>query len=262
MAASGALLLATVWLFVVMPKGFLPSEDTGQIFGFTEAAQGISYESMAGHQQALAAMVQQDPNVEAFSSIGASGPNAAGNQGRIFIRLKDRSKRRLSADEVIQELRAKAAAIPGIRIFLQNPPPIRIGGQLTKSLYQLTLQGPDTDELYRRAAELESKLRELPGLQDVTSDLQIRNPQVDISIDRDGPGAGVSAGESRTPSTPPSAAGGSPPLRPHQRVPRPSSCCPSASGTSRTSPPSTSARPVAASCRSRPWPASAAAWGP
>jgi len=186
LAFSGVLLVATVWLFVVIPKGFLPSEDTGQIFGFTEAAQGISFESMARHQQALAAVIQQDPNVEAFSSsIGASGPNAAGNQGRIFMRLKDRSERRLSADGVIQELRAKAAAIPGIRIFLQNPPPIRIGGQLTKSLYQLTLQGPDTAELYRRAAELEAKLHELPGLQDVTSDLQIQNPQADVSIDRD-----------------------------------------------------------------------------
>ena len=186
MVASGVLLLATVWLFVAIPKGFLPSEDTGQIFGFTEAAQGISFEAMGQHQQALAAVVRQDPNVEAFSSsIGASGPNAAGNQGRIFIRLKDRDARRLSADEVIQELRVKAASIPGIRVFLQNPPPIRIGGQLTKSLYQLTLQGPDTDELYRRATELETRLRELPGLQDVTSDLQIRNPQVDVSIDRD-----------------------------------------------------------------------------
>jgi HAE1 family hydrophobic/amphiphilic exporter-1 len=186
LTASGVLLLATAWLFVVIPKGFLPSEDTGQIFGFTEAAQGISFESMARHQQALAAVIQQDPNVEAFSSnIGASGPNAAGNQGRIFMRLKDRGERRLNADQVIQELRAKAATIPGIRIFLQNPPPIRIGGQLTKSLYQLTLQGPDTEELYRRSAELESKLRELPGLQDVTSDLQIRNPQLDVAIDRD-----------------------------------------------------------------------------
>jgi hydrophobic/amphiphilic exporter-1 (mainly G- bacteria), HAE1 family len=186
LAASGLLLVATVWLFVVMPKGFLPSEDTGQAFGFTEGAQGISYESMARHQQALAAIIQQDPNVDAFSSsVGASGPNTAGNQGRIFMRLKPRSERKLSADEVIQELRVKAAAVPGIRIFLQNPPPIRIGGQLTKSLYQLTLQGPDTDELYRRAAELEVKLRGVASLQDVTSDLQIQNPQLDVTLDRD-----------------------------------------------------------------------------
>jgi HAE1 family hydrophobic/amphiphilic exporter-1 len=186
MVASGVLLLVTVWLFAIFPKGFLPSEDTGQLFGFTEATQGISFESMARHQQALAAIIQADPNVQAFSSsIGASGPNAAGNQGRIFIRLKHRSERSLSADEVMQELRVKAAGVPGIRIFLQNLPPIRIGGQLTKSLYQLTLQGPDTDELYQRATELEAKLHDLPGLQDVTSDLQIHNPQVDVSIDRD-----------------------------------------------------------------------------
>ena len=186
MALSGVLLVATVWLFVVIPKGFLPSEDTGQVFGFTEATQGISFESMVRHQRALAAIVLEDPNVAAFSSsVGAFGPNTAGNQGRIFMRLKDRKERRLSADEVIQELRPKLAQVPGIRVFLQNPPPIRIGGQLTKSLYQLTLQGPDTDELYRVAPQLEAKLRELPGLQDVTSDLQIQNPQVNVEIDRD-----------------------------------------------------------------------------
>jgi HAE1 family hydrophobic/amphiphilic exporter-1 len=186
MVISGVLLVLTVYLFVVMPKGFLPSDDTGQIFTFTEAAQGISFEAMARHQQALAAVVKQDPNVANFmSSIGASGPNATGNSGRIFIRLKPRSERKLSVDQVIQELRPKLASVPGIRAFPQNPPPIRIGGQLSKSLYQLTLQSPDTDELYRRASELEAKLREVPGLQDVTSDLQITNPQINVRIDRD-----------------------------------------------------------------------------
>jgi hydrophobic/amphiphilic exporter-1 (mainly G- bacteria), HAE1 family len=186
LATLGALLVATAWLFVIIPKGFLPSEDTGQIFGFTEARQGISFEAMGRHQEALAAVIRDDPNVTAYSSsIGASGFSAAGNQGRIFIHLKDRGDRSLSADEVIQELRVKAAQIPGIQIFLQNPPPIRIGGQLTKSLYQLTLQGPDPAELYRLTPQLEAKLSELPGLQDVTSDLQIQNPQVDVNIDRD-----------------------------------------------------------------------------
>jgi HAE1 family hydrophobic/amphiphilic exporter-1 len=186
MVVSLLLLVATAWLLLVMPKGFLPSEDTGQIFGFTEAAQGISFESMGRHQQALADVVLKDPNIHSFgSSIGAGGPTVAGNQGRIFIRLKDRDQRRLSADEVIQELRGKVGSIPGIRMFLQNPPPIRIGGQLTKGLYQLTLQSPDTDELYRRSTELEAKLRELPGLQDVTSDLLIQSPRVNVEIDRD-----------------------------------------------------------------------------
>jgi HAE1 family hydrophobic/amphiphilic exporter-1 len=186
LGGSVALLAATVWLFAVMPKGFLPSEDSGQIFAFTEAAQGISFEAMAQHQQAVAAVVKQDPNVQGFmSSIGAGGSNVAANTGRVFMRLKPRSERDLSADEVIASLRKKTAEIPGIRIFLQNPPPIRIGGLLTKSLYQLTLQGPDTDALYRAAPVLEEKMRGITGLQDVTSDLQIRNPQVHIDVDRD-----------------------------------------------------------------------------
>jgi len=195
MVASGLLLVATVYLFAVMPKGFIPSDDTNQAFAFTEAAQGISFEAMAEHQQALAAIVKEDPNVQAFmSSIGASGPNTAGNSGRIFMHLKPREERALSVDGVIQELRVKLATVPGIRVFLQNLPPIRIGGQLTKSLYQISLQGPDTDELYRHAPRLEARLREVPGLQDVTSDLQIQNPQVNVEVDRDRASAlGVSA---------------------------------------------------------------------
>jgi len=186
MVVSGAVLVATVWLFRIIPTGFLPSEDTGQAFAFTEAAQGIGFDEMAAHQQALAAIVGADPSVDAYmSSIGATGPNATSNSGRIFMRLKPRSQRSLSADEVIEELRPKLARVPGIRAFVQNLPPIRIGGQLTKSLYQITLQSPDTDELYRYAPMLEDRLRAQPGLQDVTSDLQIKNPQVSVDIDRD-----------------------------------------------------------------------------
>src|SRR4029078_4630375 len=112
-------------------------------------------------------------------------PNATANSGRVFARLKPRAERTLSADEVIEELRPKLAQVPGIRAFVQNPPPIRIGGTLTKSLYQFTLQGPDTDELYRVAPQLEERLKSLPGLQDVTTDLQIRNPELDVEVDRD-----------------------------------------------------------------------------
>ncbi|HVD77449.1 MAG TPA: efflux RND transporter permease subunit [Vicinamibacteria bacterium] len=186
MIVSAAVLVATVWLFMVIPTGFLPSEDIGQAFAFTEAAQGISFDGMAQHQQALAAIVGADPNVDAYmSSIGATGPNATSNSGRIFMRLKPRSQRELTADQVIEELRPKLARVPGIRAFLQNPPPIRIGGTLTKSLYQLTLQGADTNELYKYAPRLEERLRAIRGLQDVTSDLQIKNPQVSVRIDRD-----------------------------------------------------------------------------
>ena len=180
------LTVVTGFLFTKIPMGFLPSEDTGQIFAFTEAAQGISFEDMVKHQKELAAIVSEDPNIAAFmSAVGASGISVANNTGRIFMRLKPRSERKLSADEIIQELRPKVSQVPGIQMFMQNLPSIRIGGQLTKSQYQFTLQSPETGELYRAAMELENKMRALPQLQDVTSDLQIKNPQVNVDINRD-----------------------------------------------------------------------------
>jgi HAE1 family hydrophobic/amphiphilic exporter-1 len=186
MIITGLTLVVTIYLFGAIPKGFLPSEDTGQIFAFTEAQQGISFDSMVKHQQKLAEIVSNDPNVDSFmSAIGASGMSVASNSGRMFIRLKPRSERRLSADEIIQELRQKVSHVTGIQMFMQNLPPIRIGGRLTKSQYQYTMQSPDTDELYKYSTILEAKLKELPQLQDVTSDLQIKNPQVNIEIDRD-----------------------------------------------------------------------------
>jgi len=193
MILSGIILAATGVLFVLIPKGFLPSEDTGQIFGSTEAAEGTSFDAMVAHQQAVSAVVQQDPNVASFMS-SAGGRGGTTNTGMLFIRLKPREERRLSADQIIQVLRAKLAPIPGIRVFLQNPVSIPIGGRMAKSQYQYTLQGSDTDELYRYASLLESQMRDLPGLQDVTSDLQIKNPQVNLEILRDQASAlGVSA---------------------------------------------------------------------
>jgi HAE1 family hydrophobic/amphiphilic exporter-1 len=186
LAVTILLTLVTGYLFTKIPMGFLPSEDTGQIFAFTEAAQGISFDNMVTHQKELAAIVAKDPNIDAFmSAVGASGVSVANNTGRMFMRLKPRSERKLSADEIIQQLRPKVSQVPGIMMFMQNLPAIRIGGQLTKSQYQFTLQSPDTGELYRSAAELEGKMKTLPELQDVTSDLQIKNPQINIEIDRD-----------------------------------------------------------------------------
>ena len=186
MLLSAALLVATIYLFIVIPKGFLPSEDNGRLFAFTEAAQDISFEEMAKHQEAVAAILNQHPDIVSFSSsIGADGRNATPNAGRIFMRLRDRPQRKKTPEELIEELRPKLAEVPGIRVFLQNLPPIQIGGMFTKSLYQYTLQGSDTDELYRVAPLIESKIRALPSLQDVTSDLQIANPQVFVEIDRD-----------------------------------------------------------------------------
>ena len=186
MIISGVIFVVTIYLFIVIPKGFLPDEDTGQIFGFTEAEQGISFEGMVRYHQILNGLISQDPNVDRFiSTAGASGTIVAGNTGQVTIRLKSRSERRLSVHQIIQALRPKLAKIPGLRVFLQIPPPISIGGMMTKSQYQFTLQSPDTNQLYRHAALLEAKIRELPELQDVTSDLQITNPQVNVEINRD-----------------------------------------------------------------------------
>jgi HAE1 family hydrophobic/amphiphilic exporter-1 len=182
---SGALLVITLVLFVMIPKGFLPNEDTGSIFCFTEAAEGISFEAMVKEQKALMAIVAQNPYMKNFfSSVGAGGPNVAGNTGRMFIRLIPRNQRP-GVDEIIQDLRVQLAKVPGIRAYPQNLPPIRIGGMLTKGLYQLTLQSPDTGELYKYAPLLQERMRGLPGLVDVNSDLQIKNPQVNVVINRD-----------------------------------------------------------------------------
>ena len=186
LVVSGLVALGTAYLLVAIPKGFLPSEDTGRIFGFVEAPQDVSFDSMVRHQRAVAAVVQRDPDVDLFmSSVGASGISVAGNTGRLFITLKPRPGRRRTVDEVIQDLRPKLARVPGVRVFLQNLPSIQVGGQLTKSQYQFTLQDADTRQLYHWAPLLEARLRTLPGFQDVTSDLQITSPQVVIDIDRD-----------------------------------------------------------------------------
>jgi HAE1 family hydrophobic/amphiphilic exporter-1 len=186
LVVSIAMLGVTVWLFALTPQGFLPSDDTGMMFGFTEADQGVSFDAMVAQQQKVAAIIAQDPDVAAFmSSVGAGGPNVAGNTGRVFVRLRPRAEREASIDEVIARLRPKLAQIPGIRAFLQNPPPIRLGGTLSKSLYQVTLQSLDTDALYAAAPRLEDELRRVPGLVDVTSDLQLRAPRLEIFPDRD-----------------------------------------------------------------------------
>jgi hydrophobic/amphiphilic exporter-1 (mainly G- bacteria), HAE1 family len=177
----------TGWLFKVVPKGFIPSEDRALIYGPTEAAEGISFEAMKRLQQSVAEVVRSDPNVEAFMSNAGTRPGgiAGGNTGSLILRLKPRSERSQSVDEIIQGLRPKLAQVPGIRVFLQNPPAISVGGRVTKSQYQYTLQGTDVDELYRIAPQLAAKIQELPGFVDVNTDLQLRNPQVNIDIDRD-----------------------------------------------------------------------------
>jgi HAE1 family hydrophobic/amphiphilic exporter-1 len=189
LAISFVLIGLSVWLFLRIPKGFIPSEDTGQIFTVTEARQGTSFYEMFRYQQQVADIARKDPNVLAFmSSVGGSGSgNVLGgpNFGRMFLHLKPRDERRLSVDQVIEQLRPQMAAVPGMRVYMQNPPTIRIGGQLTKSLYQLTVQGPDIQQLYGAARRVEQEMAALPILQDVTTDLQLEKPQINVVIDRD-----------------------------------------------------------------------------
>src|SRR5947199_2846817 len=178
---SGLILGATVALFVLVPKGFLPSEDNSQIFGTTETVQGTSFDDLVRHQEQVMAVLQQDPNVDATMSFLGTGQI---NQGRVFMQLKPRSQRSMSVDELIRYFNRKLAGIPGIQVFLQNPPPIQIGGRRTKSLYQFTLQSPDA-ALYDYSTRLLTELQKLPNLINVTSDLQISNPQATVTINRD-----------------------------------------------------------------------------
>jgi hydrophobic/amphiphilic exporter-1 (mainly G- bacteria), HAE1 family len=186
-AVSVALLVGTVYLFGQVPKGFLPSEDQGRFNISTEAVQGISFEEMARHQLEVAAIVAQDPDVAAYSNNVGGGPRGGQlNTGQISVDLKPRAERKRSVDQVIADLRPKLAQVPGVRVFLVNRPPINLGNQgPQRSLYQFTLQDTDTDELYHWAPILEAKLRDAPGLEDVSSDMQIRDPQIRIDMDRD-----------------------------------------------------------------------------
>ena len=189
---SAVILVATVYLFYFIPKGFLPSEDTGQMFVMTEGSEGIGFDSLVRHQQMLADIVRRSPSVDRFMSAAGTG---TGNQGRIMIRLRSREERP-HVDRIVQELRGPLNNVPGIRAFPQNLPPIRIGGMLTKSQYQFTLQSPETEKLYAFAQRLEERLQQVPDLQDVTSDLQLKNPQLKVQIYRDRAAAlGITAGQ-------------------------------------------------------------------
>jgi HAE1 family hydrophobic/amphiphilic exporter-1 len=187
MAVSLIILVATGYLFVRVPKGFIPDEDQGAIFAITEAAQGVSFEAMSKYQQAVADIVRKDPSVQVlFSTVVGTNASYGStvNQGRLFLHLKKHSERP-SIQAIIDRLRPKVGVIPGLRVYMQQMPTIRIGGQLTKSLYQFTLESPNTQELYSNAQALEQRLRALPELTDVTSDLQNQNPQVNLVINRD-----------------------------------------------------------------------------
>jgi len=184
----------TGYLFARAPKGFLPSEDSGQLLCFVEGPQDISFDAMMAIQAKVAEIIGKDPNVEAaMSFVGAGGSSPSLNLGRITITLKP-FKQRKPADQVVRELRPKIANVLGAKVFVNNVPAIRIGGQLTKSPYQYVVRSASAEELYHWAPLIEQKLRTMPGLVDVTSDLQIKQPQVTVQIEREKASAlGVSA---------------------------------------------------------------------
>jgi hydrophobe/amphiphile efflux-1 (HAE1) family protein len=179
-------LVGALYLFVAIPKGFVPTEDTGLMVVTTEAPQGISFEAMSTAQREAARIIQADPAVAVVNStVGAGGPNSALNSGRMFVGLKPFDERKASVTEVIQRLRGKLANLASIRVFMQPVQSINVGGRFSKSQYQYTIQGTDLAELQRLAPQIEAGMRKLPGLQDVTSDLEVDNPQVFVDINRE-----------------------------------------------------------------------------
>jgi hydrophobe/amphiphile efflux-1 (HAE1) family protein len=175
---SFVVLGATVYLFIVVPKGFIPAEDRDMILVSTETAQDISWPSLVEHAMKLAAITQQDPNVDRFLvDVDTSA--------FMLIVLKPRRERTLNVEEVIAKLRPKLNSVPGIRAMPINRPPINVGGRRSRSLYQITLQGLDIDQLYAASKVLEEAMKKEPGLLDVSSDLQLENPELNIDIDRD-----------------------------------------------------------------------------
>jgi HAE1 family hydrophobic/amphiphilic exporter-1 len=189
-----AICVATGVLFARAPKGFLPSEDSGQLFCFFEGPQDASFDAMSGLRKQVVDIIRQDQNVEAVMAfVGAGGINASLNVGRMTITLKPFKQRR-PADDVVRTLRPKLSNLIGVKVFLQNVPAIRIGGQLTRSPYQFVVQSASTEQLYQWSTRIEQRLRALPALVDLSSDLQIARPQVTVDIDRPKASAlGVSA---------------------------------------------------------------------
>ncbi len=179
-------IVLSVYLYVVIPKGFFPQEDNGFITGTVVVANDSSFEALAERQQQVAAVVRAQPDVAYLvSTAGSSGASRGSNTGRMFIALKPFAERDHSANMIVQDLRARVSVVPGVQVFFQPVQNINLGGVSSRSQFQYTLQSADGEALYRLAAEMEQRLSGLPGLRDVTSDLEISNPQLTIDLDRD-----------------------------------------------------------------------------
>jgi hydrophobic/amphiphilic exporter-1 (mainly G- bacteria), HAE1 family len=181
-----AVLGTTGYLYTVVPKGFIPDTDNDNFNVNTEAAQGTSYYQMLKYQERVSQILVQDPDIESFySSTGGGFGGASGSSGRMMVNLRPRRQREATVNDIVNRLRPKVSNMPGLRVFLSIPQAIRVGGRMSKSSYDYTLYGPDTDELYAVAPNFERVVSRLPGLLEVSSDLQIKTPRVNITIDRD-----------------------------------------------------------------------------
>ena len=180
-----ATVAGTVWLYIIVPKGFFPTEDTGYMVGITEASTDIAFPAMVEHQRKIAELVRADKGVAYVNStVGSGGPNTLGNSGRMLVALKPRDERD-GMQQIIARLRQNVNVVPGIQIFFQPIQNINLGGRLNKSQYQYTLQSNDTQDLYRVTPQLRDKIAQIPGLLDVTTDLYVKNPQVTVEVDRE-----------------------------------------------------------------------------
>jgi HAE1 family hydrophobic/amphiphilic exporter-1 len=178
-------IVGTIWLYIVVPKGFFPTEDTGYVIGITEGATDISFQQISALQRKVAAIVGADPAVDYVNSTaGSGGPNSVGNSGRMLVALKPRDERD-SLGVILARLRRTANVVPGLRIFFQPIQNINLGGKLAKSQYQYTMQSNDTATLYRITPEMRERISKIQGLLDVTTDLYVTNPQITIDVDRE-----------------------------------------------------------------------------
>ncbi len=176
----------TVYMFVIIPKGFFPQQDTGMITGISEAGQDVSFEEMKRHQEALAAVIASDPAVATYAmAIGNGGSTSTINNGRMFITLKPKDERDASAGQVIARLRPRLEKVEGARLFLQASQDVNVGGRLARTQFQYTLQDADLNELNEWAPKVLAKLKSIPTLRDVASDQQTAGTTLTLTIDRD-----------------------------------------------------------------------------
>ena len=187
LACSVAVLAATVKMYAIVPKGFIPDQDNDSMNIQLRAAQGTSFYEMASATQRVAEIVRQNPYVDSFMATTGGGGNGfnAMNTGRLIVNLVPRAQRPVSAQQIAQQLRPQLLRFPGFRAFVNLPSSLQIGGRVGNSSYNVTVQSLNTNDLYNWAQRLSSAMERIPEIQDVSNDLEMKSPRVDLLIDRD-----------------------------------------------------------------------------